>query len=334
MNLCRARQNFIPRRLRAHRPPALTDTPPMEDLKNMNHNRKLLFATLTVTALAGTSQAEFLYGLTNFQELVTFDSVTRAVTSTTPLAGFSIGGEILVGIDVRPATGELYGISSANNLYRINTITGASTQVGATIAPAPAGSIRAIDFNPTVDRIRFVSSGGTNLRLHPDTGAIAFTDTNLAFAAGDPNAGDAPSIVNIAYTNSFAGATTTTLFNIDAFNDILTSQNPPNNGTLNTIGPVGFDIASSGGFTGFDISGQTGIAYLAGNNLTGGLTANSLYAVNLATGQASLLGAVSGINGSFRDIAVVPAPFTAGLFGLTLLAGTRRRRHTPADIMD
>ncbi len=184
---------------------------------------------------AARAQAEVIYGLTNFQELQTFDSATRVVTSSVPLIGFGISGPFLVSIDSRPATGELYGLSNTNNIFKINPVTGASTLV----TPSPlalTGNNKAIDFNPTVDRIRVLTSGDNNLRVHPDTGVVAFTDPALNFAAGDPNAGDNPAVLNGAYTNSFAGATTTTLHDLDALNDVLTTQVPPNNGTLNTVG--------------------------------------------------------------------------------------------------
>lgn len=42
------------------------------------------------------------------------------------------------------------------------------------------------------------------------------------------------------YTNQSAGTVaTTTLYDLDLATGVLTTQNPPNNGTLNTIGALG-----------------------------------------------------------------------------------------------
>ena len=80
---------------------------------------------------------------------------------------------MLVRIDVRPATGELYGLSNQNNIYTINPTTGASSR-SARSSPLPDGFVKAIDFNPTVDRIRVLGSNGTgnnNLRVNPANAA-------------------------------------------------------------------------------------------------------------------------------------------------------------------
>ena len=45
--------------------------------------------------------------------------------------------------------------------------------------PALSGTAFGFDFNPTVDRIRVVSDTGQNLRLNPDTGAVAAVDGAL-----------------------------------------------------------------------------------------------------------------------------------------------------------
>ena len=104
--------------------------------------------------------------------------------------------------------------------------------------------------------------------------------------------------VGVAYTNNFAGATTTTLYGIDSNLDILTIQNPPNNGTLNTIGPLGFDTSGS---VGFDIAtAGTAFASLSVSGLAG------LFTINLATGAATPVGSIGTGATAIRDIAIAP----------------------------
>jgi hypothetical protein len=135
-----------------------------------------------------------------------------------------------------------------------------------------SGASFGFDFNPTVDRIRCISNTGQNLRLHPETGAIAAVDGAL-------NPGT-PSITASAYTNNFAGATTTILYNIDVNTDKLTKQDPPNNGTQVEVGALGINVEAS---SGFDIGSRSGTAYAA---LRVGST-SALYTINLTTGAAT-----------------------------------------------
>jgi Domain of unknown function (DUF4394) len=46
-----------------------------------------------------------------------------------------------------------------------------------------------------------------------------------------------------AYSNTFAGTTATTLFNLEGASDVLTQQVPPNDGTLVNVGAFGVDIS-------------------------------------------------------------------------------------------
>ncbi len=87
-----------------------------------------------------------------------------------------------------------------------------------------------------------------------------------------------------AYTNNFAGATTTVLFDIDHATDKLYSQIPPNNGTLVETGSLGIDVTAENGF---DIGGTTNKAYAL---LTVGGTTR-IYTINLTTGVATQLSA-------------------------------------------
>ena len=216
----------------------------------------LVFGTLC--AGAPMASAELVTGLTVTNTLVTFDGATPGAVSA-PVAITGLGaGEFLVAIDRRPATGQLYGLGSASRLYVINTVTGAATQVGSSGAFTLSGTAFGFDFNPTVDRIRVTTTTTQNLRLNPNDGMLAATDSALAYATGDANFGATPRIVGSAYTNNFSGATTTTLYDIDSNLDILATQNPPNNGTLNTVGALGFNTSD---LVGFDISGLTGTAF-------------------------------------------------------------------------
>src|SRR6185436_7807419 len=202
--------------------------------------------------------------------------------------------------DFRPASRQLFGLGSTSRLYTINVATGAATVVGTQFTTLLNGTAFGWDFNPTVDRIRVTSQADQNMRLNPNNAAIAGIDSTLAYAALDANAGANPSIVGNAYTNNFVGATTTTLYDIDSNLDILTTQNPPNNGTLNTVGPLGFNTSD---LVGFDISRASSIAFAS---LTAPAAAtSSLFTINLTTGAATLVGTIGG-GVTIQGIAVAP----------------------------
>ncbi|MEG3839561.1 DUF4394 domain-containing protein [Microcoleus sp. herbarium14] len=245
------------------------------------------------------------YALTPANRIVGFSlSNPQNVISDFSVTGLQ-AGESLLSIDYRPANGILYGVGSSNRLYAVNPKTGEASQVGSGqfavgLTPGAVG----LDFNPTVDRIRFVNQAGQNGRLNPDTGAIVDSDTlaggiqldgNLAYRAGDRNSGSSPAAVGAAYTNNFAGATSTTLFVIDSNSDVLVRQDPPNNGVLNTIGSLGVDATS---ILGFDIRSIGGREVAVAALEVGGVS--GLYNINLSTGQASFVNQIAGgrqING-------------------------------------
>ncbi len=111
-----------------------------------------------------------------------------------------VAGDRLVGIDYRVSRGVLYALSAAGRLYTLDAGTGQLSAVGTGTPVALAGTVFGFDFNPAADRIRVVSDSGMNLRLHPDTGAVAATDPPLAYAPGDVRAGQPPRVVAAAYT--------------------------------------------------------------------------------------------------------------------------------------
>jgi hypothetical protein len=280
-------------------------------------------ALLALCALAAPVQARILFGVSTSDELVRFDDATPGVIqSSIAITGLQ-PGETVLGIDFRPLDETLFALGSSSRLYRLDLATGVATQVGTGTFLIPLqGSSFGFDFNPTVDRIRVVSDANQNLRLNPNDASVVDFDAvtagvqpdgSLAYAPGDPNAAADPVLVGSAYTNSFAGATTTTLYGIDSGLDVLVTQNPPNNGTLNTVGALGVGASS---VVGFDINDAgTARAVL----VVGAVT--QLYTINLATGSATLVGT---IGTPIRALAAAPAGYAATLVGTTatFTAGT------------
>ncbi|SMB84681.1 conserved hypothetical protein [Hymenobacter roseosalivarius DSM 11622] len=232
-----------------------------------------------------------LSGGTKLDAYSTKDPATR--TASVSITGLG-SGETLLAIDFRPATGQLYGVSSASRLYVINQNTGAARTVGTgAFSPALGGNLVGFDFNPTVDRIRVVTSTGQNLRLNPETGTVAATDGNLNGAAS-------ATITGAAYTNNTAGATTTVLYDLDPATDQLYRQDPPNDGTLVPVGSLNLNISGDGGF---DIDARTGTAlglYAVNGNPT-------LFAVDLTTGTARPLAQYAASSG-YTGLAIPTQP--------------------------
>ncbi len=243
--------------------------------------KTFLCLSAAAMALAISAQAEPITALTSGNRLITFDSASPGTaTNTVTITGLA-AGETLVAIDFRPATGRLYGLSSASRLYLINADTGDATAVGSAGGFTTNGTSFGFDFNPTVDRIRINSDTDQSLRANPNDGT-AVTDSTLAYAATDANKDANPNIVGSAYVNNFASAQATTLYGIDSNLDILIIQDPPNAGVLNTVGPLGMNTSDR---VGFDVSGTTGVAYASLTDTTTGLT--SLFMINLRTGAAT-----------------------------------------------
>jgi len=263
---------------------------------------KTIIVLLCLFVTAAGARAEQMVALTNDNRLFFFDHTTPGTIVRTAVITGLQSGETLFGIDFRPATGQLYALGSTSRLYQVDVNSGAATAVGSAGAFSIVGANFGFDFNPVVDRVRITSDSDQNIRVNPNDGT-ATSDVTLRFAAGDPNNGVNAAVVASAYTNNFAGAGATVLYDIDQFLDALVIQDPPNSGALRTIGPLGIDTGEN---TGFDISGVTGRAYAS---LTVGGPASpvpSLYTIDLVTGTATLIGEIApGMRGSaaITDIA-------------------------------
>jgi hypothetical protein len=239
-----------------------------------------------------------ILGVTVDNELVSFNrGAPGKLCTQAPIDG--IGNEDVLGMDIRPADGDLYALSSAGKLYTIDVASAEATLHSTLAADAmdmtePFTSLPDSDFgvgfNPVPDRLRVVSRDGRNLRINVDTGATT-TDAALSPATMAVHA--------VAYTNSFAGATSTALFAVDTAGAALTliGGNPatggtcpgdatnPNCGNVTALGPLG--VADLSDVTGFDISADrdTAVAFLALS--IGDAATSSLYVVDLQSGAAA-----------------------------------------------
>ncbi|MCW2955349.1 MAG: Na-Ca exchanger/integrin-beta4 [Thermoleophilia bacterium] len=248
---------------------------------------------LVLLAIPATAHAERAIAITGGEaayRLATFDTTTPGTVTTVPLTGIGAAGSFQpVGLDVRPATGGIYvvgirddaGPTSTGQLFTVDPITGAASTVGASFSSTLPDATRwGVDVNPVVDRIRVVNDADDNFRLHPETGALT-PDTALTPGSSD--------VWAAAYDRNTAGAASTTLYAIDQGADELVRVGgvdgtpSPNGGAVTSVGALG---VAPVGATSFDISGASDTAYLA--------TDGKLHTVNLATGAATLVGALEG----------------------------------------
>ena len=161
------------------------------------------------------------------------------------------GAGPVLGIDVRPADGMLYGVTSDGNIVTIDVASGKATMKSKLSEAWTRSAAVTFDFNPAADRLRLMSAEGVSWRINVDDGKVTVDGSHKY---KDAMAGKTPRVVAGAYTNSFKDTKATALYNIDAATSSLVTQAPPNDGVLNTVGPLGitvngpvaFNIVSSG----------------------------------------------------------------------------------------
>lgn len=252
------------------------------------------FAASTVLIVSITvAHAAPVLGLTGEKALIMFDTTKPAVTKTMEVNGVTK----LVGIDFRPGTKTVIGVTPEHAIVSIDLETGAATEVAKMDKMLPLTEAPVVvDFNPMADRLRFMT-GTTNHRVHPDTGAVT-VDGTLAFEDGDMHKGETPNIVAAAYTNSIGKPEKTAMYNIDASIGALVQQTKPNDGTLKAIGKLG--LKDKPAAYAFDIQGEEG-----GKNTAYLVASKILYTVDLETGAATEVGAIDGVDNEVRDIAIL-----------------------------
>ncbi len=251
-------------------------------------------STVTPPATLGDTLAVTATG-----RVVSFNRATPGTLSSNLTVSGLASGETLVGIDVRPADGLVYAVSSLSRIYTLDATTGVLT-LRSTLSTPLAGAQFGVDFNPVADRLRIVSNTGQNLRVDVTTGT--------AIVDGAIN-GASASITAAAYTNSFAGTTSTQLYDL-AGSGTLYLQNPPNDGTLTSPVPLNVTFTATNGF---DIDPRTNVGYAA---LTVG-GANQFYTVPLTgTAGARLVGSI-GTTDAIVGLTLLPPTAAPRAFVLT-----------------
>jgi trimeric autotransporter adhesin len=253
-----------------------------------------------------------LLATTATNKLISFNrGAPGKLCTSAPITGLG-AGESVVGADVRPADGNLYALTNNGKLYTVAIAT-ATAALKSTLTPATtlSGAEFAVGFNPVPDRLRVISDTGVNLRINVDDGVVT-TDSAITQAAGTPG------ITAAAYTNSFAGARSTTLWAIDSTSDslVLVGANPadaaacpnatnPNCGVSTVVQPLGItgDVTA---INGFDIEATTGAALAA--LAIGDAASSTLYTIQPSGPTVSVAAGTIGGGERVRSLTFAATP--------------------------
>lgn len=256
--------------------------------------RSLLTASAIVLGTAAAHAGPAI-GLAGEKTLVMIDSAKGKVTGSMEVSGV----DRLLGIDLRPATGQLIGVTDAHEIVEIDPGSGKAMVISKmdVMLPVEDGQPVIVDFNPKANKLRFMT-GMTNHRVDIESGKVT-VDGSLAFEEKDMHAGEAPNIVAAAYINSYGTPDTTAMYDIDATINAVIQQTSPNDGTLAAVGKLGVDASDT---YAFDIATDP-----EGNNKAWLATGTWLHTVSLESGKVTGSWELEGLEWPLRDITFMTA---------------------------
>lgn len=253
---------------------------------------RLALPAALASVLALPVAADTAIGLAGERTLVMIDLAAGQVTGMMEL---DHDGQ-LMGIDYRPATDSLIGVTEAFEVVEIDPMTGSWSLIVAmeTEMEIADGAPVIVDINPAADALRFMS-GTVNHRINLSSGAV-MVDGELTFTDGTEGT---PMVGGTAYSNSFGRPESTAMYNIDTDRAALLRQTAPNDGDNTVIGmldvtfegPVGFDIVT-------DAEGEN-TAWLAANGM--------VHTISLEDGSIIESWSIDGLDVTLRDLTVMAA---------------------------
>ncbi len=258
-----------------------------KDLSSVNENT-LEPSSLVFKSNTNNPEGIIFYALAG----ITLDKYSTSnpemIISSAMITGLQ-AGEMILGIDFRPKTGQLYALGSNSRVYIVNPTTGVATfafsfTTAAGMQVLLSGTSFGFDFNPQVDRLRIISNTGQNLRVVPDNATVGVAGTTFVDGSINPQ----PASVNgVAYDNNIAGTPSTELYALDVTTDIMYEVNPPNAGTLVEPLTVSLKLEGDGGFDiaprNANVTTDIGLALYEVNKKS------TLFQIDVETGETRIL---------------------------------------------
>ena len=164
------------------------------------HTSLALALACAAAMTSAPASATRLVGLTDKNQLLTFDSATPVASSSVAISNLA-AGESIVSIDYRNPNQQLYGLGSLGNLYALDAATGNASLFASGVVPGVAGGASyEIDWNPSNNNLRVIGNGAAPNSNRAFTFATGVTAVQTALTRAD--GGGALDVVGAAYTNN------------------------------------------------------------------------------------------------------------------------------------
>jgi len=266
------------------------------------------YLALAACLSASSLDASLLFGVTDTNDLVSFDSSTPSsfITSVS-ITGTS---DDITDLAYDFSSGQLYGVDFSANVYSISN-SGVATVINNTFSPFGFGL--GLAYDPIDNTLTGTSDAEEFFTINPTNGTVAF-GSDTVFEFGDVNEIEAAQFGAFAIDPDLGSS-----FAIDANLGVLASGSFFAQNEFFTVGDLGLSVFGDLSLT----VTSDGELFATFDSQTGPGT--SLYAIDDFTGAATEVGGTQSV---LISITAVPEPSSATMVGLAglLLLGRRRRK--------